>query len=597
MSTVIDVESWTPVTAYIPETLVDADGVAYTSWDLNDAGQFVATVLDSYTVGSAIAVRLSEATLSTAKNHKWQLVVTLFRAGSGTIATETITQQYQCGLVADLLTLRTITIATAGEVNGVAVAAGDFITVTLTRIAATSDDDPNPIQMYAQSYVQETTAGAGTGDCLGRVGEIIANVRDLFNDEGGGDIENDSTIIGWMNRCQAEMAKAHTWRKTAYLTLVSGQRQYDLLSSPDDFVGLFGVKWASTGRPLSNAPDRATWNAMTVPSRSGAQPFWYFLEGGSKLEVDPIPTSGVSSGLLLEYSYLPDDLGCDTGYTPVLAEAYDIAYVHYCLSEGFKRDRQAPGAAEKAQTYRELYERTLQDILGSAHGATSWGTCSGRLGTIIMRARAMLNQAGVTTLSLSDYDLTQFCNEAQEDLAREGYWKERLQRFSGIATQAVYDLTTIEPSGYTLDKVLNVAWLMSDGYYYPLKALDSYADYEILLYEGDSGTDEYPTHYYIDNNDLIVWPTPTTTSASGLQLRYTYLPATLDCTSGRVTPATPPAHDQLYQAAILYKAFERASDQPMAETRARYWEKKYEKARRQLHGQNTQRQLRVRPGR
>jgi hypothetical protein len=595
----IRIDSVTATGVNIPEVGVDAtSGGVYIAWELNDEGAFNFQVSDLYQAGTEIELAFEESSSGVSLNHKWQFTVTVLRPSTSSTDAATwqdvLTEQYTSSSAANRLLSRSVYLTTDGEIDSQAVAAGDIITVVWTRIAASANEDAAVIRVFNVDVTQTLeTAGAGAGTCLGRVGEIIEDVRALFNDDGGGFIENDSEILQWINRCQMEIAKTGLFRKTGYLNIVSGAQSYDLLSGLSDFVDLNGLRLSGTNRPISSVSNRADWNLLNTPPASGTVPYWYFAES-NKLYLWPTPTSGITSGLAVEYSYLPTDLGCTSGYTPDLPQAYDMVFTNYALAQAFKRDRHAPGADQKYEVYSQLYQQSLQDLVTQAGPPSTTGSCSGRLGTILLRARIKLNQAGMA--DLSDYDLLTYLDEVTEDLAEDDYFRA-VSTYSGVSGQATYNLSTIQGTGsYTIERLFNVAYKGSDSVTRPLQPLTSWHSYSQLT-EDSSGITGDPLYWFTDGTTLYLYPAPDVSASGALQLRYSYLPAAFSCYSGLVTPPVPPAHDRLYQYGALYRAFLRSFGSPLAKDQATYYQGEYERARRKLYGQQITGPQRVRPGR
>ncbi len=359
-----------PSSGAVPSSEYDPVSQAeYTEWELNDEARFSFVVPAVFQPGSDIVLTLQESTPAAGLNHKWQATILLMRpaAHETDAATEqdTVSNEYASSSTADLLTTRSFNLTSGGAISGLAVAAGDMISVCLKRIAASGTEDSNPVKLFYLSVSITLTAETGTGSgCYGRVGQIVEDVRQLFNDDGGGFIENDALILHWINRCLADIAQAGYWRTTGTIALVSGTASYDLLSGLSGFIDVHGAEWNSGNRPqaLVCLSNRARYDWLKSLEQSGSRPEYYYVESNI-LHLTPVPTSSSASGLAVHYSYLPDELDCYSGYTPPIPKAYDTVLINYCLAQSFKKDRSAPDSDRKFQDYQALYERGKADLM------------------------------------------------------------------------------------------------------------------------------------------------------------------------------------------------------------------------------------------
>lgn len=574
----IPISTLLPSTGAVPSSEYDpVSQAAYTSWEVGDEARFSFGTPPEYQLGSELELRLQESTPGQNRSHRWRARVLLVRPSAH--QTDELTEQdvieheFASSSTADLLTGRSFNITIAGEISGVEVQAGDMVSVTLTRVAASGDEDPNPIKLFhlsvhytfGQDYVEP-------GACPGRVGEIIEDVRELFNDEGGGFLENDALIVDWINRCQGEIAKTGYWRTTTALDLMSGSGSYDLLTLLADGVEVRGVRIAATGEALTRVYRFGEFMELRAAEPIAEQPRYYLVESNT-LYLSPLPTSGAASGLRVEYAYLPGQLGCESGYTPPLPRAYDTLYVNYCLAQAFKRDRHAPGADVKYQSYYELFRAELADLVQSS---STWKTCSGRVGAIIQEVRDLFRDDGGGSID-DELLILRWINWCLGDLARSGYWR-RVGGIDLLAGTTGYDLPS-RLSGFV--DLHSVEWT-GGGHPNALMCISNRKRFDEIAASAGSGA--RPAYYFVESNTLYVTPAPTAMVSGGLTVHYSYLPAEVGCRSG-FTPPIPQAYDAVVVAHCLAQAFRRSTAKD-AHSKALEYQAIYERSKAELIHQN-----------
>jgi hypothetical protein len=365
----IRIDGFLPTENALPKHGVDSvSGLAYSEWELNDEGRFTFVVPTDYSSGSDLQLRIQESTPGAAVNHKWQATVLLVKTGYQTdLATEqeVFSSEYTSSGTADALTSRTLSLSSSGQISGTSIEAGDTISVVLKRVSASTNEDPNAIKVFDLTAM--VTVLAGTGTCSGRVGQIIEDVRILFNDETSGFLTSDTAIIRWINQGIADIAKAGYWETRGTLNLVADQASYDLASEWGDFVDVKQVIWTETGEPLQLCAGRGKFDELHAAIETGTRPYFYYM-AGSTLYVTPTPTEAVTDGLTIERYYVPTDLDCSTNYTPDFPAVYDSVLVYWCLIQAFDRDRTATNRRELIQEYYQRYQQEKAKLLGRKSG-------------------------------------------------------------------------------------------------------------------------------------------------------------------------------------------------------------------------------------
>jgi hypothetical protein len=366
--TEIIIDGFLPGSGGVPTASSDVgNAIFYTSWDLLDEGRFNFRVPATWTGASTINLRMLEATPGTTKAHKWQAVMQLIRPGVNTTSadfeTETFTAQYTSSATANQVTTREFSVSTGSSVSGVEVQAGDLISVALSRIAASSNEDSNAIKLLDLVVSFTQTAREDASGCLGRVGTIINDVLSLFNDRQKGMVTS-ADILGWINRCQQDLAMRGYWKNVFAVDVTAGDEEYVLADEISGCQKVHKIFWASTGDQIPALASRERFEQVRAIQSGNGQPVAWFVENGRLLLV-PAPEATTSGALRVLASYVPDDMGCDSYYTPATPPAHDMLYVYFARWMAALMDRYAPNAAQEAMEYKNLYEQEVGKLMSS----------------------------------------------------------------------------------------------------------------------------------------------------------------------------------------------------------------------------------------
>ncbi len=361
-----EIISPTPTSDHVPVESIDATtGMPMSEWELSDEWTFTVEVPSTYSTGTDLALRLQEASPSTSLNHKWQAAVSLLRPSTNGTDSVTVTQQYLSSETAEFLFTRQFNLTSSGNVDTTAVAAGDLITVVLTRIAASADEDPEDIKLF-KTWVR-TTVTALTNLCSWRVAEIINDVRTIFNDTEG-ELLFDVDMVRLINNCKEDLARAGYWPIKTYLDYEANVATYDLLTLCPDFVDLIKFIDPTTGVAVTRCESiqefeyrKANYTETTTSE--------FYVVYGNTLEVYPVPTANETDARTLYYASTRDDVGCTASYTPPWPRAYDnLVAVTYCLWKAFEVGRGTGYSQKKAAEYQALYEKEKRSLLGQSKG-------------------------------------------------------------------------------------------------------------------------------------------------------------------------------------------------------------------------------------
>lgn len=173
-----------------------------------------------------------------------------------------------------------------------------------------------------------------------------------------------SSIIKWLNDGQKNACRRYLFPFLRYeqaVSTVNGTSTYSL----DYATGrIYGVRNATTGRPLSYVDPKRFDRLYPTPMASGS-PFLYFIPGQSQasaavrpqpqIQVYSVP-SGVEALKVRSYR-LPFDMVADTDY-PALPDDYHEILVNYAASavHDAKGDNRATGQMD-------LYESGLSQMV------------------------------------------------------------------------------------------------------------------------------------------------------------------------------------------------------------------------------------------
>ncbi len=368
--TEISIETLVPSEGAVPSNGYDATSQAgYTLWEVNDEARFSVVVPDDYLSGGDFFLSIRESSSSASLNHQWRITTLLLRPGVNVTdeltESETFDQEYQSPATADQLATRTFKVSgstAAGAISDVEIASGDVLSFTIKRIAASSDEDPNPIQALnlSLSVARDETS---ISDCAGRVGAIVDTVRDLFNESAGGFLSEDF-IIRSINRCQQDLAQEDYWRHETWIPAASGAGDSDLLTLIPSYQDIHQVQFSGQRSPMSSLGGFQEYEELSAQHDEAGIPEVYSVQNDT-LYVWPVPNISLDSGYAVYHSYLPEDLTCSSvNPNPPIPKAHDMVFVYFTLKQAFLRDRHAPGADIKFQEYSQLYERGKQKLLG-----------------------------------------------------------------------------------------------------------------------------------------------------------------------------------------------------------------------------------------
>lgn len=368
----IAIDKVIPTTGAVPQEDYDpVSHAGFTLWEAGDEACFSLVVPDTYVTGNDFSLQILESSPSPALSHKWQVNTSLIRPGVHVTDEQTFSEicssQFQSSPIADRLFRRTIVVTgaqSAGTVNGLAIQSGDLLCLTLTRIAASQDEDPQPIKVLDLSLDVSMGIGPVSGH-PGRIGHIIDTVRDLFN-EGSGGFISDDFILRTVNRCLQDLAQHDYWRTETSIPCESEVYRVDLTAAIPSFQSVHQVRYHGSASPMTCLGSYVEFDQMRSAGTASGIPEYYVVQN-TDLLVWPPPASGSESGFSVYHSYVPADLACSDGnVNPPIPRAHDMVFVYFVLKQAFLRDRHAPGADGKFQEYTLLYDRAKQALLGQS---------------------------------------------------------------------------------------------------------------------------------------------------------------------------------------------------------------------------------------
>ena len=363
----IIIEAWTPTAGHIPEDGADSLG-NYSGYELLDEAAASIVVSPNYVPGTELVLKLHEATASVIKAHKWQASVKL---NGGTA--QVFTEQFTAGASGDVMTYWSIAISASGHIHTVAVAGNDVVEITLSRVAATSNEDPNIIRLYAVS-VGEALADVLIGGCAGRVGKLVDRVL-RQSKESRGTFFTTANIVAMINECLTDLAMEGAWPKSVDVDVVAGQAEYDPMALASDFSALSALVWVETERGLDSVTASDLQRLKRKPRVYGFSPYQWcptvYHQGGDKVEIWPVPQTALTGGLRLDYYSNPDELGCTENFTPPLPVVYDDVFHYYCMREYWDMDSGSKSGMLAYQKFSQLYERSKADVISRDYGEIS----------------------------------------------------------------------------------------------------------------------------------------------------------------------------------------------------------------------------------
>lgn len=369
MATIL-IDKLIPTSGAAPEEDYDPVSQAgYSEWNVGDEARFSIMVPGEYRAGSDFFLRLQESSPSTAARHKWEVTTLLLRSGVHSTdeqaVYETHANEFVSSATSHRLTSRIFIVTGSegpGTVNALPLTPQDVFSVHLKRVAAQSDEDPNPIKIFAISLEVYTTL-ATISHCAGRVGKIADSVRDLFNESTGGLLPDDF-ILRSINRCRLDLAQEDYWRCETWIPSVAGSYRIDLSREIPQYQRLHQVSYHGQGHPMVPLGSYQEYEEIRTGTACTGSPEYYVMQN-SVLFVWPPASTDLQSGFCVYHSYVPTELTCaDLNPDPAIPKAHDMVFAYYVLKEAFLRDRHAPGADAKFREYSILYESEKQKLVG-----------------------------------------------------------------------------------------------------------------------------------------------------------------------------------------------------------------------------------------
>ena len=343
-------------------------GVLYDAWALTNVQGFTKRVPLGYITGSALNVAVSESTPGSSKRHKWQAVVTLIRANSTTTdvaASETFTVEVVAPSTANQESNQVVPLNDAsGQINGLDPRPSDIINVALSRIAATTNEDPNSIKVITYD-LQTIIDQAAVSGCLGRVGKIIDRVFKLFNEISGEHLTS-AEILDYLNQCSEYVTQREYWRATTLLDAVASQEDYDLLTLITNYERTLRLRWMTDTKPqeMRIYQDRDSYDRHKYESVLGAPGRYVGFIDSNTLYVWPIPTANATGAIEVYHSQYPGDLGCTDDYTPKIPAGHDMLYVYFALVQAFQKDMPSSKSAKALAVYEPKMQMELNRLFG-----------------------------------------------------------------------------------------------------------------------------------------------------------------------------------------------------------------------------------------
>lgn len=338
----------------------DDEGTYCTQWELLDTAAFNLTVPSTYTAASNILLTLTEATDGVSDNHKWRAVVLLNGAYTATVQAE-----YTCPADADALMTRSITIVTSGVVDGHTIEAGDLLSITLSRQAASSDEDANDIRVYAIQVVYVVSASTLTS--TDRLTTIVRQVLRKFNDDDQTHIDQDQ-IVEWVNEAIQEISSHGYWSTSGALNIIANQSSYNLLELYPTILDVESVVWEATSTKLIPVSTWDQYIKLLQVTSTSENPYCYYLMSNT-LYLVPTPTSSTTAGATVYYSYCPDALNLTTNPDIPLPKGFDTALQAYCLACAYSRDRHAPMAPDMFRWNKSQFDKGVARLLAQTHSS------------------------------------------------------------------------------------------------------------------------------------------------------------------------------------------------------------------------------------
>lgn len=173
--------------------------------------------------------------------------------------------------------------------------------------------------------------------------------------------------------------------------------------------------------------------------------------------------------------------------------------------------------------------------------ATAW---TDRVGQIATAVGIQFNDTAQQ--NVTDADILQWCNEAQDNLTREGGFL-KMDTFDSAASET-YTLITVLSDFVAMRQLV---WSSTGAEIVPAP---SWAHYQQARVGGLSGA---PQCYFILSGTLYTTPACTAITTDAFQAFYHYRPHALTGVTDYDNPYSPAIYDQYYVEWCLYRAFQR----------------------------------------
>jgi hypothetical protein len=352
-----------PTSGHAPTNAIDSYGQPYSAWELNDEASFTFQVPVGYTSGDDIVLSIKEATASASKAHKWQCEVI-----HENVTLDTVTSQVTSSASAYTVSTRSITLLSTG------VSSGDAVTVILTRIAASSNEDSASIRLFNLDVTLTIDETLASVDCSGRIGDIIEKVLIATNDVNQEFVTATECLL-WINECQRDIARNGYWEKVDTVDAVASQEDYNLSTLLTDFIALKALRWNASDtygqiKPISSRGRYEEIKEDYTNLGSTTRPRYYYLHN-STVSIYPLPTANTTDGIKVIYNYMPTALGCSSNYTPETPEVFDEIYVNWCLRQCMQKDYTRGFAADSYRRAYAQYRELLANLLWQHRNTSS----------------------------------------------------------------------------------------------------------------------------------------------------------------------------------------------------------------------------------
>jgi len=341
----------------IPTAGQDSLGV-YDAWSLLDAAQTTQEVpnVDSGLID--LYLMMDEATAGTAKNHKWEATVTL----NGTYE-EIFTGEFLSPTTANQITERSIEVSNSGKINGHLIEVGDTINIEIRRKAASEDEDSNDIRVYGYALLVGE-AEAAVSECLGEVGALIDECRDLCNEWQKTHL-SDTQFVRAFNAGLRDVAKKGYWCKETGINVSAADSSKVLSSVVTDLVKPISCRYVNAFEDMLYVESWQEFEMLKrLYSEDSDNPRYWTVKGGT-LYWCPGSLAAASPGIYLYHSYVPPQVHCISSYTLPIPAVHSEVLLYFSLmwfhSRFYSDNRQ-----QEVLYWRNLYEMALGELLEQA---------------------------------------------------------------------------------------------------------------------------------------------------------------------------------------------------------------------------------------